>query len=218
VTTAQVELTKSGTPGNYRLDINEVDGTGVPTNTVLASTTIPDASVPAGPSTITGSFSNPAPVSGGQQYALVVTRPGASALQVGARTSDNCPGLLFGSASQPGTFSVVSSAYDLVFNVFVTPAVQDQVPPETTITKGPKDKTKKRSASFEFNSSEAGATFACSLDGGPFEPCTSPKIYEKLKRKKHTFAVVATDAAGNADATPATDDWNVKKKKKKKKH
>jgi len=29
----------------------------------------------------------------------------------------------------------------------------------------------------------------------------------------HTFTVVATDASGNTDPTPASDGWKVKKKK-----
>ena len=81
--------------------------------------------------------------------------------------------------------------------------------------KGPKDKTKKRSATFEFSSSEPGSTFECTLDGKQtFKPCTSP-ITVKVKKGKHSFDVRATDAAGNADPTPASDTWKVKKKKKK---
>jgi hypothetical protein len=94
------------------------------------------------------------------------------------------------------------------------PSKQDDCsPPETTITKHPKDKTKKRKATFEFSSTEPGSTFACSLDGAVFATCTSPATF-KVKRSRHSFAVRATDAAGNFDTSPATDDWKVKKKKK----
>ena len=34
-----------------------------------------------------------------------------------------------------------------------------------------------------------------------------------MKKGKNTFAVRATDAAGNGDPTPVTYDWKVKKKK-----
>ena len=87
-------------------------------------------------------------------------------------------------------------------------------PPETTITKRPKDKTKKKSATFEFSSDEPGSSFQCSLDDGPFQPCSSPDTL-KVKKGKHSFEVRATDAAGNADPTPAADAWKVKKKKNK---
>jgi hypothetical protein len=34
--------------------------------------------------------------------------------------------------------------------------------------------------------------------------CTSPRTYNGLSAGQHTLAVYATDAAGNADTTPAT--------------
>ena len=84
--------------------------------------------------------------------------------------------------------------------------------PETTISKGPKDKTKKKSATFEFSSSLPGSTFECSLDGAPFTGCASPATF-KVKKGKRTFAVRAT-SGGQTDPSAATDDWKVKKKKK----
>jgi hypothetical protein len=87
--------------------------------------------------------------------------------------------------------------------------------PQTTITKHPKDKTRKKQTTFEFTANEPGATFDCSLDGKPFAPCTSPDTF-KVKKGKHSFAVRAKDAGSNVDGTPATDDWKVKKKRKKK--
>jgi len=93
------------------------------------------------------------------------------------------------------------------------PLPGDATPPDTTITKHPKDKTKKKKAKFEFTSSEPGSTFLCSFDGDPFAACTSPES-EKVGKGKHAFDVVAVDPAGNKDATPAEDSWRVKKKKK----
>jgi hypothetical protein len=58
-------------------------------------------------------------------------------------------------------------------------------------------------------STEPGGSFACSLDGAPFSPCTSPKTYSALTEGSHTFSVRATDAAGNTDATPATRTWTI---------
>jgi hypothetical protein len=114
-----------------------------------------------------------------------------------------------------GTFTpFIDGTYDMIFAVFVEPTPPDLAPPDTQISAGPKSKTKKRKASFEFSSSETDSTFACSLDGAPFAPCSSPKTYEKLKRKKHSFAVTATDPSGNVDPSPATFDWKVKKKHK----
>ncbi|HYU59662.1 MAG TPA: hypothetical protein VEK39_02780 [Solirubrobacterales bacterium] len=94
-----------------------------------------------------------------------------------------------------------------------SPPPPDTTAPDTTITKRPKDKTKKKTATFEFTSTEPGSSFECKLDAGPFAPCTSPDTL-KVKKGKHTLAVRARDAAGNVDGSPASDDWKVKKKKK----
>jgi Trypsin len=87
---------------------------------------------------------------------------------------------------------------------------------ETVITKGPKDKTKKKKATFEFTGAEvrAIAGFQCSLDGKAFASCTSPHKV-KVKKGRHTFQVRTVDTAGNVDGTPASDSWKRKKKKKK---
>jgi hypothetical protein len=90
----------------------------------------------------------------------------------------------------------------------------DCAPPQTEIHRGPKDKTRKKRATFEFTSSEPGATFHCALDTDAFTPCASPFV-AKVKKGWHRFQVRAIDAAGNLDATPAFDVWKVKKKKRK---
>ena len=90
----------------------------------------------------------------------------------------------------------------------------DRLAPDTTIGAGPKDKTKKKQATFEFSGVDARALagFECSLDDGPFASCTSPYTV-KVKKGKHVFSVRAIDAAGNVDASPASDAWKVKKKR-----
>jgi hypothetical protein len=88
----------------------------------------------------------------------------------------------------------------------------DTAPPDTTIDSGPSGHVNSRSATFAFSSNESGSTFECSLDGGTFTGCASPKIVPEegsLTEGPHTFAVFATDAAGNADPTPDTQTWTV---------
>jgi hypothetical protein len=84
----------------------------------------------------------------------------------------------------------------------------DTEPPETTITKQPKDKSSKKKAKYGFSSDDPAATFECKIDKKPYEPCTSPKKF-KAKKGKHKFKVRATDAAGNVDPTPAKDKFKV---------
>ena len=71
--------------------------------------------------------------------------------------------------------------------------------PQTTITKRPHRRTRKRTARFAFGSSEAGSSFECRLDRGGFAPCVAPVKYRRLKRGRHRFEVRAIDAAGNVD-------------------
>ncbi len=102
---------------------------------------------------------------------------------------------------------------DAVGNVDPTPATRtwtvDLTPPTTSITDGPSGLEPFASASFSFESNEPGATFACSLDGAPFAPCTSPYTVAQLAQGDHTFAVRAVDGAGHVDPTPATRSWAV---------
>jgi len=83
----------------------------------------------------------------------------------------------------------------------------DTVPPSVTIDSGPTGPTNDTTATFAF-SSEAGAVFACSLDGASPEPCSSPASYGGLADGSHSFAVTATDAAGNS-SSPETATWSV---------
>ena len=93
------------------------------------------------------------------------------------------------------------------------PLTTDTVPPETTIGKSPKRKSKNRRVSIAFGSNEPGSAFECSLDRGAFAPCASP-FTAKVKRGKHRFEVRATDAAGNLDQTPGLAVWKVKRRRR----
>src|SRR5687768_15591415 len=84
----------------------------------------------------------------------------------------------------------------------------DTTPPETTIASGPPATTTDSSATFTF-SAEAGATYACSLDGAADEVCTSPKEYTGLAAGAHTVRIRATDAAGNVEPSPASYSWTI---------
>jgi hypothetical protein len=90
----------------------------------------------------------------------------------------------------------------------LAPVPPDRSPPDTSIIKHPKKKGTQRKVAFAFSATEAGATFACSLDHKAFSPCVSGKK-TKVKLGKHTFEVRAIDAAGNSDATPAAYRFKV---------
>jgi len=107
-----------------------------------------------------------------------------------------------------------TSELSAIATVTEEPDPPDTDPPETTIDKAPKDKIKKKTAKYLFSADEAGTTFSCTLDKKPAKPCTSPLKLKRLKPGKHKFTVVASDAAGNVDPTPATDTFKVKRKKR----
>jgi hypothetical protein len=96
------------------------------------------------------------------------------------------------------------------------PPGADTVPPETRIKSGLTE-TDKPKIKFGFEASEPGSSFQCKLKGKQvtkirlktFNPCTSPQRYKKLDPGKYKFFVFATDAAGNADPTPATQQFKV---------
>ncbi|HEY0738370.1 MAG TPA: PxKF domain-containing protein, partial [Herpetosiphonaceae bacterium] len=104
-------------------------------------------------------------------------------------------------------------AIDAAGNADATPATHtwtiDTSAPQTTITSQPANPSTSGSASFSFTSSEASSSFECSLDNSPFATCASPQSYSGLTDGSHSFAVRAIDAAGNADATPATYAWTI---------
>jgi len=79
----------------------------------------------------------------------------------------------------------------------------DQTPPDTTVVSASPGPTTDHTPTFDFSSGEAGSRFECSIDGGPFAPCTSPFTTPRLSAGTHTLAVRAIDAAGNADPTPS---------------
>jgi hypothetical protein len=60
---------------------------------------------------------------------------------------------------------------------------------------------------FSFTSSEAGSTFECAFGNATFSTCTSPDVVDVPGSGAHVFKVRATDAAGNADPTPAVYRW-----------
>jgi len=80
-------------------------------------------------------------------------------------------------------------------------------PPHTTLTGSLSGIVKSSSATFTFSSNIAGSTFACTLDGGPPQQCSSPTTYTGLPDGRHTFTVTASDQAGDKDPTPPTATW-----------
>ncbi len=91
--------------------------------------------------------------------------------------------------------------------------IEDSTAPDTQITDGPRSQADSSNASFAFTGSDGNgsgvASFECRLDSGAWSNCTSPAEYSNLGDGTHSFDVRASDKAGNADASPAHDEWSV---------
>jgi CSLREA domain-containing protein len=105
-------------------------------------------------------------------------------------------------------------------NVDPTPAsytwtmVADTTPPGTGILSGPAATVGEGEILFEFFGADNATPvleimFECSVDVGPFEPCTSPESVQGLAPGAHLFSVRAVDLAGNVDPTPAIRMWTI---------
>jgi hypothetical protein len=110
----------AGSGGAYILRLSPVDGAGVPTNTILASASMPNLSVPDGNTTLTFTFADPASVVAGTQYALVLTRPNSNQMAWRGHVGDTCSGSHFYSLSQTAAFYESVTTLDLNFTTFVT--------------------------------------------------------------------------------------------------
>jgi hypothetical protein len=114
---------RAGTGGDWQLSVNSTDGSGAPSDDVLGSVNVSDAAVAPGVSTIGGTFSKPIPLTAGEAYALVLTRPGADEVRARIRVGDTCGGEIFRSLDQTGPFAAISSfpsippGLDIVFAV-----------------------------------------------------------------------------------------------------
>jgi len=154
-----------------------------------------------------------------------VTPAGSLTFQCRLDAQDPTP---FTACTSPRTYSGLAAgshrfevrAVDQAGNVDATPALDtwaittspppsDTTPPETTIDSGPTGTVSSSSAQIAFSSSEAGSTFACSLDGAAFGACSSPVSLTGLIAGAHTFQVRATDQASNPDPSPASAQWTV---------
>jgi hypothetical protein len=201
--TAQVGVTKNaGSTGDYVVQIVALDGSGTPTNTVLAAATIPNASVPTGDQTLTAAFGPALNVVAGQQLAVLITRPGSAQFAVGIRSvMTDCPSMRFDSPTQNGGFTG-DPATNLFFRIYVDvtlpvpePEPEPQPKADGTLTidanKGKVETGRKVTLSGQL---DFAANEAC-------EPGRQIQIQRRLKSEDDSkfaaFQTVQTDATGN---------------------
>jgi chitodextrinase len=136
---------------------------------------------------------------------------GATQVATTTGTTYTFTGLACGTAYQLGV-----SAYDASGNTSAPAQMNVQTaactapPPQPTLRSQIQTGTVTSAtvAGFTFSDAQAGVTFACSVDGSAFAPCTSPDNVSGLGTGPHTFAVQASDASGNV-SPPGSLAWTV---------
>jgi hypothetical protein len=83
---------------------------------------------------------------------------------------------------------------------------EDSTPPQTSLSE---EFPAVDAALFTFSANEP-ASFTCSIDGAAYTSCQSPTLSSNVDPGWHTFAVRATDAAGNTDPSPAETRWHAR--------
>lgn len=168
---------------------------------------LPETTITSGPSGLAASNSALFGFSGSSPEGFVSFE---CSVDGGGYSPCSSPRILTGLAQGQHTFQV--RAKDRFGRPDPTPAQRnwtvDTVAPDTLLLSGPSGTVPSSSATFEF-SSEPGSTFQCKLDGGLYEPCSSPKVYTSLPVGLHTFQVRAIDGIGNVDQSPAIRSWTV---------
>ncbi|HMJ33998.1 MAG TPA: Ig-like domain-containing protein [Baekduia sp.] len=184
-----------------------------------ADTTAPDTTITSAPATPSSATSATFAFSGSDNVTPAGSLTFECSLDLAAWAACASPKNYSGLAV--GNHNVRVRAKDAAGNVDASAAsfswtivAQDTTAPDTTITSGPDGLSLSTTASFTFTGSDNvtasdALTFACSLDGGPWLMCTSPQGYDNLSLLGHSFAVRATDAAGNIDPSPVVYSWSV---------
>ena len=197
--------------GPHTLAIRAVDAANNPDQTPAqrdwtVDTVPPDTSIAAGPQGLTSSTS--------ASFAFTATEAGSTfECKLDSAAFASCSSPAAYSSLQQGLHTFDIRAVDAANNPDPTPAHRDwtvdTVPPETTIVAGPSGDTPAGPVDITFTSSEPGSTFACKIDTGTFQACSSPLAIPAPSTGPHTVQVRATDPASNTDQTPAQRDWTT---------
>lgn len=93
------------------------------------------------------------------------------------------------------------------------PGEQRRIVPQTFIRQRPprlvRTRSRRARVVFRFGSNEVGVSFACRIDGGLFRPCPE-RLVRRFPAGWHSIRVVARDASGEGDRTPAFYRFRVK--------
>jgi hypothetical protein len=117
---------QAGSTGAYVMAIHATDAAGLPTETILATSTLSHATFFSGAQTLTATYAPPAPVTAGQVYAVVLSRPGSSSSLLAVYGSPNpCPGTAFGDTGPGQPWYAKTTFTDPLDFAFTTSVADD---------------------------------------------------------------------------------------------
>jgi PKD repeat protein len=142
-----------------------------------------------------------------------------SSPETGATFECSLDGAAFAACSSPlrltgladGAHSVAVRALDDLANASASQTRSftiDTRPPVSRFDSAPPAAVSSRGANFAFGADE-DASFECRLDDAAFAPCASPVELSDLPEAAHSFAIRASDAAGNVEADAVVHRWTV---------
>ena len=124
-----------GDVGNLVMEIRTTDASGVPTDTVLASTSVPASQIGPTFETVRGSFDPRAEVVAGEQYALSLRATEGGNFTWAASDLNPCPGQGYGSPDGGQSFTYSYPSHDF-FSAFVTPPPPEPPAPKPACNDG----------------------------------------------------------------------------------
>ncbi len=199
-------VTNPSSAGPWTVDVSTTSDTTPVTSdpSTAGDSTPPDTVIDSGPS---GTIGDSTPT-----FTFSSNEPGSTfrcSVDGGAFSACNTPFTTAALADGSHTFAVFAidpagnpdlSAASSTFTI----TTADTTPPDASITAGPSGPTEDETPSFEFNATEPGSSFECSIDGGAFAACSSPFTTPALPAGQHTFSVRARDGAGNLGPAATT--------------
>lgn len=204
--------------GSHTFDVEAVgvSGSSTGTSSPASWTWVIDLTPPAAPSITSG----PSGLTASTSASFAFTGEGGASFQCALDSTASpvactSPKSYSGLAQGAHTFYVRQTDTAGNTGVFASRSwtVDTVAPPAPSITSGPLQYPPvgrpSTSASFQFTDSESGVSFLCSLDGGGYAACSSPKSYTGLAQGSHTLRVEAKDAAGNVSGPSAPWTWFV---------
>lgn len=105
--------------GDFVLRLSPLDGSGLPTNDVLAEAIVPSDAVSDVSDDIEFLFADPFSLEAGNDYALVLTRPGGDGFIWRQHQDNRCGGTAFDSEGQTEPFVARAAIFDQIFATFV---------------------------------------------------------------------------------------------------